>query len=147
MGTDRAPIWPGGLVGSISHCDDFVMAVVCSRAALTTIGIDCERRTRLDPGLSTIICRDDEQAWQEDCKLSYGEWLTAVFSTKEAVFKAHYAVERHMLGFKDIRIYFESDLTGFTADVEFGRGENIHFQNGIMYFDDRRIYTAAWLTA
>ena len=44
VGGDRAPNWPTGIIGSISHCQDICVAVVARRAAsVRAIGVDIER--------------------------------------------------------------------------------------------------------
>ena len=43
---DRAPVWPAGFAGSISHCDTRAVVAV-QRRSVGTIGVDVEHRTEL----------------------------------------------------------------------------------------------------
>ena len=42
VGPEREPVWPSGVVGSITHCEGFVAAVVARAADLRAIGLDVE---------------------------------------------------------------------------------------------------------
>src|SRR5438309_2203367 len=37
-----APLWPDGVVGSITHCEGFCCAVVARQTSVRSIGIDAE---------------------------------------------------------------------------------------------------------
>ena len=41
-GADRAPQWPAGLVGSITHTVGYSAAVVARQGSLLSLGIDAE---------------------------------------------------------------------------------------------------------
>ncbi|MGB5546088.1 MAG: hypothetical protein WBM74_05910, partial [Polyangiales bacterium] len=41
-GEDRAPIWPAGFIGSISHTDSWCAAAVARSESVRSIGIDLE---------------------------------------------------------------------------------------------------------
>jgi 4'-phosphopantetheinyl transferase EntD len=43
MAEDRAPIWPDGVVGSITHTGDFAAAAVAWAADIAALGIDSNR--------------------------------------------------------------------------------------------------------
>jgi len=43
MGNDREVLWPEGIVGSISHCDDLCAVAVARRDFAAGIGLDVER--------------------------------------------------------------------------------------------------------
>src|SRR5260370_12098794 len=43
MAEDRTPIWPDGVVGSITHTDDFAAAAVAWAADIAWVGIDSEQ--------------------------------------------------------------------------------------------------------
>src|ERR1700720_1454604 len=58
---DRAPIWPGGVVGSITHTGDFAAAAVAWAADVAALGIDSEQI--IDPAMTADIadiCMVDE---------------------------------------------------------------------------------------
>ena len=102
VGDDRAPIWPDGLSGSITHTRDIALAVVQRGGA---IGIDLEPECSVTPDLWPEILLPGEMAKPADA--------TAIFCAKEAVFKAQYPLTRQMFGFD--RIAIALDGQHFTA--------------------------------
>src|SRR5579859_734056 len=63
--SDRQPIWPQGIVGSITHTEGIAAAVVASRSRFAALGLDAERASRLKPELWPKICVEEEIAWLE----------------------------------------------------------------------------------
>lgn len=100
---DRAPIWPHGLQGSISHSDSLCLAVV---GRCRGIGADLEEATPLDPDLRAAVLRPEEAgATALEAKL--------IFSAKEAAYKAQYALSRRLFDFQMLSITL--DGPAFTA--------------------------------
>lgn len=147
IGPDRAPVWPPDSVGSISHCEGFAMAAVSTRATLRTIGVDCERRARVSPDLITLVCREEERGGAGLRRDDDHAWLTALFSAKEALFKAHYALRRRMFGFQDAAVRFSRDAARFSGWVHDADHGPMHFPNGVIHVENGRVYTATWLEA
>ena len=83
----RAPIWPPGVAGSISHSDGRAIAVLS--LAHSAIGVDCETvmADALAQKLWPELISPAEAAL---CPPStpFASFLTLVFSAKEAVYKA-----------------------------------------------------------
>ena len=84
---NRAPIWPTGIAGSISHSDGRAIAVVSLTHA--AIGVDCE--TIMADALAQklqaeIISSVEGKLCPADMPMA--SFLTVVFSAKEAVYKA-----------------------------------------------------------
>lgn len=103
QGEQREPVWPQGLIGSISHCRTCCIATVAHARAHRTIGIDIEPATPLDPDLIPLICTDGEQNWlqtQPDRNLAAKQ----IFSAKEAVYKAQFPLSREVIGFKAVTL-------------------------------------------
>lgn len=96
----RYPVWPSGLVGSISHDREFAAAVVGLSASVTGIGIDIESKEQLCPEVSRLVASYNEL--QSFSDIEFG--AKAVFSIKEAVFKAVYPNDRIFLEFDDVLI-------------------------------------------
>jgi len=99
---DRAPIWPDGLAGSIAHCDDLAVALVMRNERGAGIGIDVERRGRIDPSLFVSLFTRDEQV-----AIGRGGSATLHFSAKEAVYKAIYPEVRTFVDFTDVALDFD----------------------------------------
>lgn len=142
-GPDRAPVWPPGVVGSISHCENLAVAAVAARGAVLGLGVDCEVRLRVSRDLSPTTDERDGAGLPVD---PAGEWLTAVFSAKEAVYKAVYPTMRRVIGFHAVRIRFAADGTTFRAEVSGNEGTRLAREpQGAVHFDSRHVLTAAWL--
>ncbi len=103
---DRAPIWPDGVVGSITHSGDFAAAAVAWAADIAGLGIDSEQI--IDPAAARDIadvCMVDEATLFSAARgRSFCEFCTFVFSAKEAVFKCLFPLTRKFLEFSDVRI-------------------------------------------
>ncbi len=89
MGQDRAPLWPQGLVGSISHCNGLCLAAVARQEAIAALGIDLERDQPLAADLLPVVLRPEEA----------GLPSALVFSAKEALFKALYPIVQSYFDF------------------------------------------------
>jgi enterobactin synthetase component D len=106
MAEDRAPIWPDGVVGSITHTGDFAAAAVAWAADIAGLGIDSERI--IDPAtardIADICMVDEATLFEVPHGRSFCEFCTFVFSAKEAVFKCLFPLARKFLEFSDVRI-------------------------------------------
>ena len=103
---DRAPIWPTGFIGSISHSYCFVWVAVGHDSAAASVGIDTEAvvdvstQNLLRPEIAT------EQEWMiaDAIGLDPATTFTLVFSAKEAFYKCCYPLTRLYFDFKDISV-------------------------------------------
>ncbi|SDF31251.1 4'-phosphopantetheinyl transferase family protein [Limimaricola pyoseonensis] len=101
QGADRAPVWPEGVVGSISH--DAGLAVAALRLGPPHIGIDLEPDHPLPPALWPEIIGPDERA-EAMAQADPGRAARVIFAAKEAAFKAQYPVTGALLGFDAMRV-------------------------------------------
>ena len=100
IGEEREPVWPDGVVGSISHAGEVAVALVAPSTAAAGIGIDIESR-RYAPELNQHVPRPEERAWLEDADAEERhDRLLALFSAKEAIFKAFYPRVGRFFGFE-----------------------------------------------
>lgn len=97
---ERYPLWPSGFVGSISHDRDFAAAVVAPAHRLRGIGIDIEPAEALQPGICDIVSSRVEMSAFSD--IPFGD--KALFSIKEAVFKAVYPLDGRFLDFHEVAV-------------------------------------------
>jgi len=101
----RAPVWPAGVVGSISHCRGFVGAAVAPVTCLSALGFDVELAEPLAPELVASICTDVEQAWMaRDPRAPGCGWPKLLFSAKESVHKCIFPTFGRTLDFVDVTI-------------------------------------------
>lgn len=110
----RAPVWPAGVVGSISHCGDAAAAAVAHRDDIGGIGLDLEAREELDRSLLPMICRPDELAEIERSEIGL-ILAKLVFSAKESVFKCIWPRVRRFVDFLDVTIELDLEANRFAA--------------------------------
>ena len=110
-GPNGAPDWPTGIIGSITHCDGLVAAVVAPAAVLTSVGIDAEPVDRkLRAGIGRHILTANEQLRQNEAPrdLADGADLTLLaFSAKESVYKCLGPTVKRRIGFHEIEVDFD----------------------------------------
>lgn len=111
QGEDRAPIWPVGLKGSITHTQSECLAVVTDAPEIAALGLDLEPMTPLEPSLWPEICTMPEMHWLASLGPSQrGHFAKLIFCAKEAVYKAQYQISRTMLDFQAVDL--SVDLPG-----------------------------------
>ncbi|KZX21063.1 4'-phosphopantetheinyl transferase family protein [Rathayibacter tanaceti] len=117
-GPGGAPVWPDGVVGSMTHCRGYRGAVVADRSRLATIGIDAEPDEPLPADVLPVIARPDEigpfraaeSVWPVN-----GDRL--LFSAKESVYKAWYPLTQRWLDFDDVSVTPDPHRRRFSARV------------------------------
>lgn len=108
IGPNREPIWPEGIVGSISHCDSLAGAIVAKSSDHISLGLDIEEIGRVTQDLWDLVFTDNEKLYLSG--LSEKEMLvksTAIFSIKEAFYKFQFPLTKTFLDFLDVEIYIE----------------------------------------
>jgi len=100
-GPRREPCWPGGVVGSITHCPGYRAAAVARWAELASVGIDAEVAEALPDGVLDKVTLPEERAWMRVLPGSGVAWDRVVFSAKESVYKAWFPLAGRWLGFED----------------------------------------------
>jgi 4'-phosphopantetheinyl transferase EntD len=104
---DRAPIWPDGFVGSISHAGDLCCAAVARRSDVRSLGIDVEDAGALEQGLEAVICTDAERVASARLPaLRASTWSKMAFVAKEAYYKCYAPVMKSFLEFHDVSVDF-----------------------------------------
>lgn len=95
IGAHREPVWPAGIIGSISHNRQHAAAVAAVRGHYSGLGIDLE--TVCDPdserALREIVVGPSELAYLRTLVgvMHLGTLLTIVFSAKESLFKGAFS--------------------------------------------------------
>ncbi len=99
---DRSPLWPRGVLGSITHSKNFVGAAVSESTRLHGIGIDFEEIGRTKIELSSHIRGLEDVKSHKD--FTTEELLTLIFSFKESLYKALYPQVKIFFGFHDAAV-------------------------------------------
>lgn len=103
--TDRSPVWPVGLTGSITHTDGWCAAAVARSQDYRAIGIDTEVVGAPIDELWEIICTKSELAWVMTLPLAQQRAaVTLLFSVKEAFYKCQYPLTYEWLEFHDLSV-------------------------------------------
>ncbi|GAA2672679.1 4'-phosphopantetheinyl transferase family protein [Actinoplanes palleronii] len=114
-GLRGAPIWPPGVVGSMTHCAGFRGCAVAHAGDLRTIGLDAEPADPLPDGVLEAIALPAER----DAVLTADPgvpWDRLLFSAKESVYKAWFPLTHRFLEFSEAHV--ELDPAGtFIATV------------------------------
>ncbi len=102
---DRAPIWPPGITGSITHTDGYCAAVAARQGRIIGLGLDTETVGGVGPQLWPAIGLPAECDWLY--RLPQAERAAAaalLFSAKESFYKCQYPVLARQLDFHDVRV-------------------------------------------
>ena len=104
-GPKREPIWPAGVVGSLTHCDGYRAAAVARAADVASLGIDAEPHEALPEGILERVTVPAERAHLSS--LPPGpHWDRLLFSAKESVYKTWFPLAGRWLGFEDAELVF-----------------------------------------
>jgi 4'-phosphopantetheinyl transferase EntD len=118
-GSRGEPVWPDGVVGSITHCTGYRACAVAAASDLTTIGIDAEVAEPLPQGLiGDIALPEERQAIERLAAADPGiSWDRLLFSIKESIYKAWFPLTRSWLGFEDACVSLDRERGSFSAQL------------------------------
>ena len=108
-GPEREPMWPDGVVGSITHARDRVAAAVASAPRFEALGIDVEILRPLTADVRDQVVLPEDRVEAGDA----GDLV--VFSAKEALFKAVYPGSRVWMGFDAVVLRGDAGSRGLLA--------------------------------
>lgn len=134
-GPAREPLWPAGVAASLSHAGEVAVAVAAPLEQTGGIGIDVEL-TRPAPELWDQVPLAGERDWLRaiDGAGERARMLVALFSAKEAIYKAFYPRVGTYFGFEAAAL--EPTPHGFTArlveriDASYPPGRTIRIHSG-----------------
>jgi 4'-phosphopantetheinyl transferase EntD len=115
---DGGPLWPDGVVGSISHADGFAVALSAPQARFRGLGVDVERQGRVVAGLYRHVFGDEEIAHLVGLPAGLRDGVASLmFSAKEACCKLWLGLHGGPQPFTGIRVTMAgADFTaGFPA--------------------------------
>ncbi len=150
IGPDRAPVWPAGFLGSITHAGTVAAAVATPTGGMRGLGIDIERvaaDAALDALEATVIV-EAERGLVDTLARSMGhaEALTLVFSAKESFFKATAKAVGRIFDFQAVHIIdvpqrglLELEVAeGLAVDLPLGR----RMRASVTHLDEHTLMTA-----
>ncbi len=102
---DRAPVWPDGYIGSISHSRVLVAVAVARRQDVRALGIDIEAlATEREVEAIESVCMRPEERDVDTGALTRAQFVTLLFSAKEAFYKCMHPLTRVEFDFTDVSI-------------------------------------------
>jgi 4'-phosphopantetheinyl transferase EntD len=110
-GERGVPLFPRGVVGSLTHCDGYRGAVLGYSMAVRTVGIDAEPHGPLPDGVLEAVSLPAERDWLSGAGDEL-HWDRLLFCAKEATYKAWFPLTQRWLGFEDAHITFALDGSG-----------------------------------
>jgi 4'-phosphopantetheinyl transferase EntD len=111
------PLWPAGVVGSITHCAGYRACAVARASEMTGVGIDAEPHAPLPDGVLGQIARAEERprlAALADAEPQV-HWDRLLFCAKETVYKVWFPLAGCWLGFEDAVLTFDPPARVFRA--------------------------------
>jgi 4'-phosphopantetheinyl transferase EntD len=150
MNTDRSPKWPADIVGSLSHCTDFAVAVVACRSQVKALGVDVETSGEVGAELWNSLFVPEEIEFLKRCSSEQDRrmWATVLFSAKESFFKLQYPLTSKWVDFQAARITLNCESQTFSLellqkDVSPALPGDVFF--GQFGFADHLTLTGLWL--
>lgn len=100
------PIWPTDVVGSISHTDKYCIAAVAREKSCSSLGIDLEEILRMKKSLWPRLFTEVEIGILREHvdPFEQSRHAAIIFSTKEALYKCDFPLNRRWLDFKDVQV-------------------------------------------
>lgn len=121
VGADGAPVWPDGVVGSITHKGDYRAAAVARSSDFAGLGIDAELDAPLPAGVLERIASPAEVCAVERLlsERPGAHWDRLLFSAKEATVKAAAPLGPGPVGLRAVEVRFAIDMRSFAGSVRF----------------------------
>ncbi|WJG11198.1 4'-phosphopantetheinyl transferase superfamily protein [Aliiglaciecola sp. LCG003] len=114
IGADRSPVWPRGIIGSISHNHSTAVCAAAFTKEVQCLGIDLE--DWISPSvvkeIKSGVVKPDEEKLLHASSLGFDKAFTLAFSAKESLFKALYPL---------VGYYFDFDAAQL---IEINESEN-----------------------
>jgi 4'-phosphopantetheinyl transferase EntD len=116
-GAGREPLWPAGIVGSITHCEGYCAAAVAPTNKLVSVGIDAELNQPLPAGILETIATDVEISSLRALPVNDLSWDRLLFSAKESMYKAWYPIMKCWLGFEEACVTIDPVASSFQVSI------------------------------
>lgn len=122
VGTWREPLWPQGVIGSITHEREICIALALFKRPYQGVGIDLMRKHLTDENdLSAWILTSQEKSQLAACSLV--NHTSLVFSIKESVIKVVSSMAGRFIDLREIQVLhlhdnvFTAQCTGYEGKI------------------------------
>jgi len=106
---DRSPLWPDGVIGSISHTANVAAAVAGNASDYSGLGLDIESAEGLDEATCKMILRPDELALHD------AHTAKLIFSIKETIYKCIFPLVGTYVDFQEMAVDLDTQQGRFRA--------------------------------
>lgn len=104
-GDDRAPHWPAGICGSISHTDASCGVAIAATSTAISVGLDIEALGRLKRSLwKQLFTAREIELLNGLSNSDQDVAATSIFSAKESFYKYQYPLTGKWVGFRDAEV-------------------------------------------
>lgn len=119
MSDDRSPLWPEGVIGTITHDSTTCLAAVAREGTCIGLGLDIESDTGLDRNyFNTLLTEDEKDRVAHLPVLQQAFEAKLIFSAKECAYKAQFRQSRVIFDFQTLEIEFIPDTDRFIATYQ-----------------------------
>lgn len=134
IGPQRAPVWPDGYVGSITHTRGYVAAAAARAERVRSLGIDSERIMGAETAdnVREMVAVAGELEALDGAGLDALQLLTLVFSAKETLYKCLHPLVGRFFGFHEARLC-SYDLSSGRYAIELTNGLTDEFGPGARF--------------
>ena len=129
IGQQKEPLWPAGLVGSLSHTHNVATSVAQPGNRQSALGIDIER-IRSGKTVDALVKRTmvaAEQRILAQSSLPFNTACTMLFSAKESFYKAFYPLVKQYFFFDTLQLVSLSNHA-CTVEVQRDIGDTLRAQ-------------------
>jgi 4'-phosphopantetheinyl transferase EntD len=140
-GPDREPVWPGDIIGSISHTEGSAAAAVANSTEMVAVGLDMEGCAPLQADLIPMICLPEENPGQD------GAHAKLLFSIKESIYKCLFPLVGEYIDFLEMEVILDGKAQVFSAQPRAARLDTnlIARLQGRYKVHSQLIISAAWI--
>jgi 4'-phosphopantetheinyl transferase EntD len=125
-GDDRCPLWPSGVVGSISHSASTVFVAVARTSEVRAVGVDVEGAEPLEDALWDMVLSLPERRWLATQPAeAQGALAKLFFSAKECAYKTQYPITKCVLEFGDVQLGLDAAAGAFEARMPGAIGKQL----------------------
>ena len=115
-GSHNEPIWPPGIVGSISHSSGVCVVAMARTQDMKFIGIDVESSTANVTKISELILTPGEYRYEAMCEsVTLADLTRITFCAKEAIFKGVFPLVARFVDFKEVALEIDAGTQTFVA--------------------------------
>ena len=145
QGDSGAPIWPQGLIGSISHAPGDTLAAVTDDPAIRALGLKITLARALESACWPEICTIREMRWLASLGPSQrGHFARLLQCLKLAVYKAHSQISPRNLNWHEIELKVDLRAKCFETSLMVQTPPDVHLCGRFILLSDGFVAGVEW---